>query len=130
MKGMSPVQSRVLDGKRCNELWVSLGSLGKVCAQLASEGVRSNRSGRKIGRSAVAASAWRYCIRNPEETFLLEEEGRRRNGSGTITREQWNDLLIKKSVQLLTLSGFKKFLKENNLYDRAIELGYAPLLVP
>jgi hypothetical protein len=121
MKGVSPWQARVLDGKRCNELWLQLGTLARVQAKLSAEGIRSPRSGGEITRPAISMSIWRYCVRNPDESFETEVVARAARGE-ILTRDQWNVELVLHARMCLTASGYRKFLKKNGLENVAKEL--------
>lgn len=121
MKGRNPRQECVLDGKRCNELWLQLGTLARVQAKLHAEGIRSPRSGGMITRPAISMSIWRYCVRNPSESFETEKVARAARGEA-LTREQWDIELIIHARMCLTAAGYRKFLKKNGLENVAKEL--------
>lgn len=118
MKGRTPSQERVLDGKYCNQLWLQLGTLARVQARLHADGIRSPRSGGMITRPAISMSIWRYCVRNPQESFETEVVARAARGE-TLTREEWNKELIFHARMCLTAVGYRKFLAKNGLENVA-----------
>lgn len=121
MKGRTPSQERVLDGKYCNQLWLELGTLARVQARLHAEGIRSPRSGGEITRPAISMSIWRYCVRHPQESFETEVVARATRGE-YLTRDEWDIELIKHARMCLTASGYRKFLSKNGLENVARSL--------
>lgn len=116
--GSRPQAERVLDGSHVNELWLKLGTLKKVSDALVLEGIVSPRNGKAVSNAGIAMANWRWCIRNPKESY--ERVNRYRTASGnSITRDEWDLELISHARTALTPAGYEKFLKRNNFEEKA-----------
>lgn len=118
MKGKLPTDSRVLDGKYCNQLWLELKTLARVQERLTREGIISPRTHKQISRPAIAMSVWRWCCRNPEESFTIEQKARAAYGE-TLTRNEWNNELIIHARNCYTAAGYRKWLAKNDFEQLA-----------
>lgn len=118
MKGKLPTDSRVLDGKYCNQLWLELKTLARVQERLTKEGIRSPRTHGPVSRPAIAMSVWRWCCRNPDESFIIEQKARAAYGEN-LTREEWNIELIIHARNAHTHAGYRKWLAKNGLEELA-----------
>ena len=114
-----PAIERVLDGKHVFLIWWKLGNLNKVIDQLTMEGVISPRTGKQLSKAGVAASSWRYAIRNPEESYQLALEFATASG-GKLSRNEWNIQSIAHARGYLTKAGYTKFIKKNKLEELAL----------
>lgn len=117
-KGKMPWESRVLDGKYCNQLWLELKTLSRVQAKLTDEGIRSPRNGGPISRPAIAMAVWRWCCRNPEESYEIEKKARAASGE-VLTREMWNIELVAHASRAYTAVGYRKWLQEYGFEELA-----------
>lgn len=118
MKGITPSDAKVLDGKECNRLWLEFGTLARVQEFLSARGVRSPRTGKEISRPAIAMAVWRYCCQNPDESYGLELKARNAVGI-QLSRTEWNVELVKHARCAYTAVGYRKWLKRNNLEEFA-----------
>lgn len=116
--GKRPQQERNLDGKQVHQLWLEFGNIARVNAKLFSEGVVSPRTGRKYTVAALTLSAWRWCIKNPVESFEITKQYRESHGE-TLVMADWYKELIVHARNSLTPTGYSNFLQGNNLEDRA-----------
>jgi len=116
--GIKPRQEKVLNGDHINLLWLQLGTLRKVGERLTQEGLVSPRTGSAFSNPALAMSNWRWCVRNPDESF--ERVMKYRKAAGVyMTRLDWDKELILHARQVLTPAGYDTFLEKNGLKETA-----------
>ena len=116
--GRKPQDERVLDGSHVNELWLKLGTLRRVSDALVVEGIISPRNGKPISNAGISMANWRWCVRNPDESY--ERVSKYRTAAGNpITREEWSLELIDHARNVLTPKGYEKFLIRNNFEELA-----------
>jgi hypothetical protein len=116
--GITPQVEKVVDGKYAFDLWLRFGTLAKVGDQLIKDGIISPRTGRPVTRAAISMSVWRWCIRNPDESFQTIVAYRKAHGI-TVTRDSWDGELIKHARSALTPTGYINFLRKNQLEEKA-----------
>ena len=101
---------KVLDEKRCYELWVqNRVSTYHIPNLLASEGIVNPRTGKPVTPQAIWRAASLYILKHPEQAkadtvAILNQSG------GILDEEMWGREMIARARQFLSALPYRQFL--------------------
>lgn len=113
---------RILNPKECFELWVELGSIQKVCGNLAFKGTINPYTQRPFTPMGVWKSAMFWVTSNIEEAWKFYQEG-----GSPFTKKEFEEWVVGKAMFVYGTSRkrFLRWIDENGfekyepIYERA-----------
>jgi hypothetical protein len=120
MIGVSAKNSRYLDKKECFEMYVKLGSLAAVKRYFDNKGFVNPATGFPPTRQAIKNATFTYILFNiPEAKKTLDDYYLSKGVEWND--EKFHEMLIIYGARHLTRSTYFHIMKEQGLYEKAVE---------